>query len=249
MCSVHQMWSFCCPLRMESWTYFLTGTDMGQYTQHIANQGCSHKPQWSVLHYVDRLFDCPFGSSQFAVPLEVHWYCVTQSLHSMWHYWSLWGSQSTQDSRALRQIKTFSSATRGQRRMKIRPITELKSSRILCVHVLRHVWLFVTPWTAACPSPLSMGILQARILEWVAMSSSRAQWCPALCEFMDCSPPGSSVHETFQARILEWVAISSSGDLPDPGIEPRLLYLLYWRVDSLPLFVPLGKPQQNLRKS
>lgn len=109
MCSVHQMWSFCCPLRMESWTYFLTGTDMGQYTQHIANQGCSHKPQWSELHYVDRLFDCPFGSSQFAVPLEVHWYCVTQSLHSMLHYWSLWGSQSTQDSRALRQIKTFSS--------------------------------------------------------------------------------------------------------------------------------------------
>ena len=25
---------------------------------------------------------------------------------------------------------------------------------------------------------------------------------------MDCSPPGSSVHEIFQARILEWVAIS-----------------------------------------
>ena len=30
-----------------------------------------------------------------------------------------------------------------------------------------------TPWTAACQSPLSMGILQARILEWVAMPSSR----------------------------------------------------------------------------
>ena len=31
-----------------------------------------------------------------------------------------------------------------------------------------------------------------------------------LCNPMDCSPPGSSVHGTFQARILEWVAISSS---------------------------------------
>ena len=31
----------------------------------------------------------------------------------------------------------------------------------------------VTPWTAACQAPLSMGILQARILEWVAMPSSR----------------------------------------------------------------------------
>ena len=31
-----------------------------------------------------------------------------------------------------------------------------------------------------------------------------------LCDCMDCSLPGSSVHEIFQARILEWVAISSS---------------------------------------
>ena len=30
---------------------------------------------------------------------------------------------------------------------------------------------FVTPWTLACQAPLSMGILQARILEWVAMPS------------------------------------------------------------------------------
>ena len=33
---------------------------------------------------------------------------------------------------------------------------------------------------------------------------------PTLCDPMDCSPPGSSVHVIFQARILEWVAISSS---------------------------------------
>ena len=34
--------------------------------------------------------------------------------------------------------------------------------------------------------------------------------CPTLCDLMDCSPPGSCVHEIFQARILEWVAISFS---------------------------------------
>ena len=40
-------------------------------------------------------------------------------------------------------------------------------------------------------------------------------------DFVDCSPPGSSVHGILQARILEWVAMPSSrGDLPDPGIEP-----------------------------
>ena len=35
------------------------------------------------------------------------------------------------------------------------------------------------------------------------------QSCPTLCDPMDCSSPGSSVHGVFQARILEWVAISS----------------------------------------
>jgi len=30
--------------------------------------------------------------------------------------------------------------------------------------------------------------------------------CPTLCDPMDCSPPGSSVHGILQARILEWVA-------------------------------------------
>ena len=34
------------------------------------------------------------------------------------------------------------------------------------------------------------------------------QSCPTLCDPMDCSPPGSCIHEIFQARILEWVAIS-----------------------------------------
>ena len=37
-----------------------------------------------------------------------------------------------------------------------------------------------------------------------------AQSCPTLCDPMDCSPPGSSVHGISQVRILEWVAISFS---------------------------------------
>ena len=37
-----------------------------------------------------------------------------------------------------------------------------------------------------------------------------AQSCLTLCDPMDCTPPGTSVHEIFQARILEWVAISFS---------------------------------------
>ena len=44
---------------------------------------------------------------------------------------------------------------------------------VLCAQSLSRVRLFVTPWTVAHQAPLSMGILQARILEWVAMPSSR----------------------------------------------------------------------------
>ena len=43
-----------------------------------------------------------------------------------------------------------------------------------------------------------------------------AQLCLTLCIPMDCSPPGSSVHENFQARILEQVAIFFSKESPWP---------------------------------
>ena len=39
--------------------------------------------------------------------------------------------------------------------------------------LLNCVLLFVTPWTVTHQTPLSLGILQARVLEWVAISSSR----------------------------------------------------------------------------
>ena len=46
-----------------------------------------------------------------------------------------------------------------------------------------------------------------------------AQSFLTLCDPMDCSPPGYSVHGISQERTLERVAISLLGDLPDPGIE------------------------------
>ena len=44
----------------------------------------------------------------------------------------------------------------------------------------------------------------------VKSESEVAQSCPTLCDPMDCSLPGSSIHGIFQARVLEWVAISFS---------------------------------------
>ena len=54
-----------------------------------------------------------------------------------------------------------------------------------------------------------------------------------LCDPVDCSPPGSSVHGILQARTLEWVALSCPppGDLPNPGIKPRPPA---WQEDSSP---------------
>ena len=49
--------------------------------------------------------------------------------------------------------------------------------------------------------------------EWV---SEVTQSCPTLCDPVDCSPPGSSVHGILQARILEWVAISFSREASQP---------------------------------
>ena len=64
------------------------------------------------------------------------------------------------------------------------------------------------------------GILQARTLEWVAISFSNAwKWkvkvkslSPTLSDPMDCSLLGSSIHGIFQARVLEWGAIAFSID-------------------------------------
>ena len=46
--------------------------------------------------------------------------------------------------------------------------------------------------------------------------SELAQLCPTLCDPMDGSLPGSSVHRIFQARVLEWVAISFSRGSSQP---------------------------------
>ena len=47
------------------------------------------------------------------------------------------------------------------------------------------------------------------------------QSCPALCDPMDCSPPGSSVHGILQARRLEWVAMpfSRASSQPRDGTQ------------------------------
>ena len=56
--------------------------------------------------------------------------------------------------------------------------------------MLRNVQLFATPWTVAHKAPLSLGILQARIPEWVVMLSSRGSSWPENCTGVSCIAGG-----------------------------------------------------------
>ena len=53
-----------------------------------------------------------------------------------------------------------------------------------------------------------------------------AQLCPTLCDPIDCSPPGFSIHGIFRVRILEWVTISFCRGSSQPRIEPASLVSL-----------------------
>ena len=85
------------------------------------------------------------------------------------------------------------------------------------------VQLCVTPQTAAHQTPLSLGFSKQEhwvgchfLLQCMKVQSERevTQSCPTLCDPMDCSLPGSSLHGICQARVLEWDAIAFSGYLP-----------------------------------
>ena len=114
----------------------------------------------------------------------------------------------------------------------------LKKFIIYCA-VCSHVRLFVTPWTVAHQAPPSMEILQARILEWVAMPSSRASsqcrdgtqdshiadgfftiWATKVKVAQSyvtlCDPMEYTAHGILQARTLEWVAYPFSNRSSQP---------------------------------
>ena len=65
--------------------------------------------------------------------------------------------------------------------------------------------------------------------------------CSALCNPMDCSPPGFSVMGFSRQEYWSGLPFPPSGDIPDPGIEPASLASPALLVDSLPLS-HLGSP-------
>ena len=70
--------------------------------------------------------------------------------------------------------------------------------------------------------------------------------CLTLCDLMDCSTPGSSVHGILQARILEWVAISFSKGSSQSGDQTQvshiagrffILFHFFWCLSNITLYI------------
>ena len=92
---------------------------------------------------------------------------------------------------------------------------------LVCCAVLTGfscVWLFANLWTAAHQAPLSMGVLQARILEWVAMPSSRGS-----------SWPRDGTHISYVSCTGRWVLYHWC----PPGSPSVLFFELVYLKDSL----------------
>ena len=95
-------------------------------------------------------------------------------------------------------------------------LLSLASMPVWAVYYGKHVW---NNFLAVNLCPLLPSVLKNSFALKVKLLV--AQSCPALCNPMNWSLLGSSLHGIFQDRLLEWVAIPFSRDLPNPGIKLR----------------------------
>ena len=117
------------------------------------------------------------------------------------------------------------------------PTTNMTSPRPECLLcVLSPVRLCVTPWTVARQAPLSMGLFQARVLEWVAISFSRG--CSPSRD-LTCVSCISRISRQILYHCATWEGQNASylflksGSRPQPRSNPP---------SCLPLHVHLCKP-------
>ena len=101
---------------------------------------------------------------------------------------------------------------------------------------VRHNWVTELNWTE----------LNVYLILCLSVSKS----CPTLCDPMDCSSPGSSVHAILQARILEWIAIPfwrSSWPRDQNYLPCTGRWILNpWTVREIPIFFKINHGSNKL---
>ena len=107
------------------------------------------------------------------------------------------------------------------------------------------------PMDCSLPGSSIHGIFQARVLEWGAIAFSTVINCLCVCSVLSVMSDSETLWTVACQAALSmgfsrqdyWSGLPCPppGDLPNPGINPRLLCLLHWEEVSLPL-APPGKP-------
>ena len=92
----------------------------------------------------------------------------------------------------------------------------------ICVHTYIYTYIYI--YICMCVHMYVYFFLMDNLCIVLYMLScvcaKSLQSCPTLCDPMDYSPPGFSVHGILQARIVEWVAMPSSRGSPNSGVKP-----------------------------
>ena len=89
-------------------------------------------------------------------------------------------------------------------------------------------------------NPLNWKLMQCNGSSVFMCCTELLQSCPALCDPIDCSLPGSSVHGILQAKILEWVAVPFSRGSSAPRDEIGVSYISC--VGCWLFFLPFAPP-------
>ena len=89
--------------------------------------------------------------------------------------------------------------------------------------VLKDVYTCVCVCLCVCIYLLNMYI--NTYISFIYMWSEVAQSCSTLCDPMDCSLSGFSIHGIFQARVLKWIAIYFSRGPSQPRNRTRVSWL------------------------
>ena len=86
-------------------------------------------------------------------------------------------------------------------------------------------WTSKSLWTVTATMKLKRCLpLRRKVMTNLACVHEKSlQSCLTLCDPMDCSLPGSSVHGILQARVLEWAAMPPSRGPSPPGTTPESL--------------------------